>query len=224
MYETLNTSSLQFLSVRRCYRGGWHQLRRRRRRSLIYLTKTSYALYKELITCTTFLARCDTRACVHEFNITSWEFQPSLILRVGKMMCVSGISITHTKFNDQCSYVKISNNSFQFIQSSWSVCHIVFSYVWFNAILKCESPSQFSHHNEGKGNRWPESGSNLVMHANIPNMFQTFPTIHYLCKPYTITERERDLINFPVCQKCRSIIHLPLSHVLQVSHINPPHT
>jgi hypothetical protein len=34
-----------------------------------------------------------------------------------------------------------------------------------------------------------ELGSNLVMHANKPNMFHIFPTTRYLCEPYT-NERE----------------------------------
>ena len=59
-----------FLMLGDAFQTEWRQLRRRRRRSLFELTKTSHAPYKCLGTCTSFLERCGKWTRVHEFSIT----------------------------------------------------------------------------------------------------------------------------------------------------------
>ena len=75
--ETLNTSSLQFLSVRRCLKSEWYRLKRRRT-SLFELTRTDDALYKHLRDALIFLnCMVNEHVSIHELSITLEKFQPS---------------------------------------------------------------------------------------------------------------------------------------------------
>lgn len=109
--ESLNASSLQFLSIRRCLRHEWCRLNRRKRRSPFELTKTNYELYKHLRTCTDFPELYDKWAYIHEVSITQWTLQPSLIFRFGTIVCVLRINTTHTKMGAQPSQLYIASTS-----------------------------------------------------------------------------------------------------------------
>ena len=61
------------------------------------------SLYKHLKIHTRSLDMYVKWACICELNITRWKIQPSLILTVGKIMCILGISTTCTNWDNQCS-------------------------------------------------------------------------------------------------------------------------
>ena len=74
----------------------------RRRRSLFELINTNYAPYKHLGERIDFLEVYGERAGIHDFSIIQYKFQPSLILRFGKIVHVLESSTTHTKLDNQC--------------------------------------------------------------------------------------------------------------------------
>ena len=54
----------------------------------------------------TFLETYGKWAYIHVFSITQSKFKPLLILRFHKVVHASGISTTHTKWDNQCSFLE----------------------------------------------------------------------------------------------------------------------
>jgi len=88
------------------------------------------SLYKHLRACTDFLGVYGKWTFIHELSIIQYKYLPLLILRLGKILCVSWISATHTNWDYQCSaYKKSSKKSVFSFTCVHNIC-LPFSSPW----------------------------------------------------------------------------------------------
>jgi hypothetical protein len=124
----LSMQALFILSVRRCLRSEQHRLERRR--SLCELVKTYFALYKHHVTRTNFLEVYDKWACASWILCHSIKFQPSLILRIGKIAHVFQKLVPHTLNGITCVNMSTKTGYLRLIyHTSWSTTYAMYTYM-----------------------------------------------------------------------------------------------